>query len=708
MHRAAVILCLALLLPAARADTNPYKHAAGPSPQSIQPKFPEPPRLITTRKKLAQTKQQPDFAQIKRRTTRRADRLLESPPVIPDGYAGWTFDYACDEHGRKLKPLSKTKHQCRVCDKVYTDAQTVSAYRGRLHGRLNNAAERLAWAYLYSGDDRYAAGVRRILVALADEYPDYPLRRDRWGRTGLLAPLGGRRYVQSLSEAVAVISLAKAYDATRRSDAWTDAQREHVEQHLFRLTVITLTMFNQGVNNHQTWYNAGLMALASVLEDADLVRRVLTGYGGYYDQLDRSIGEDGFWYEGTVGYHRYALSAMRHIVTTGRRMGLPLHEDDRLRRMILVPLDIAYPDGSFPVINDADPGNLAKFDSHFQWGWQLYNEPIFAQAYARGDAKKLRTLIGEDAQVRWPLRTGSRVLRDAGLVRLQIGEGQGATCAFLDFGPHGGFHGHFDKLNLMLYANGREWLLDPGRLGYSVPQYKSWAKHTAAHNTVTIDGRNQQPHVGELLWFREDDTSPKRWAACALQSKHAYEGVTLRRYVWLSDDIMLDVFTVKADKVRQIDWLAHTTADALTPIRNVTEMDDAPESLGAHDGYPHLTSVRRFTRKDPSAPTTWRFGDAPSLMAWTLDPPDTQYFTSRGIGYTLDQRPSTLLRRRRAKHARFVTAYDLSGRGDVIESVGLKGGAVLIDRAGGQWRVGLRKGGPVARWRDDRADVSGE
>ena len=45
--------------------------------------------------------------------------------------------------------------------------------------------------YIYTGDDKYAGEVKRLLVALAKDYPNYPARRDCWGHEGLLAPLGG-------------------------------------------------------------------------------------------------------------------------------------------------------------------------------------------------------------------------------------------------------------------------------------------------------------------------------------------------------------------------------------------------------------------------------------------------------------------------------------------------------------------------------------
>ena len=62
-------------------------------------------------------------------------------------------------------------------------------------------------------------------------------------------------------------------------------------------------------------------------------------------------------------------------------------------------------------------------------------------------------------------------LSDGGLVVLRQGIGAEAVAAFLDYGQHGGGHGHFDKMNFTLFAYGREWLLDPGRLTYIHKEY---------------------------------------------------------------------------------------------------------------------------------------------------------------------------------------------------------------------------------------------
>lgn len=647
------------------------------------PTFPAPPRLATSAAELRKVKETKDFTALRDSAVRATEALLQAPVTPPKGWGNWVFYYACPDDGATLHAKSAAEHVCPRCKKSYTDERTAQAYRTLLHDRVNAAALQLGWAYAYTGEERYAREVRRILLQYADDYAGYPKRRDRWGREGWLARLGGRRYSQSLDEAVGILPLAKAYDLTRAAAAWDEAARQHVEADFFRATADTLLYANLDVNNHQTWYNAGLMAIASVLRDPRLVDRVLTMRGGYRDQLQRSLGADGLWHEGSMAYHNYALQAMIEIVDAGRRLGLPLHEEPRFQAMLLAPLKCAYPNGQFPAINDSDPGTIDSFRPAFLWGWRTFGEVRFARAYAGSDRQKLSALLGPDALPGPVVETKPENLADAGLAVLRRGSGADAACLMLDYGPHGGGHGHYDKLNIVLFSGGREWLLDPGRLTYSHKEYKTWVKHTAAHNTVTLGGRSQSATTGKLLWFDVRDA----YCACAAESDGAYAGAKLTRYLLLTDAMLVDVFDVEAEQATRIDWFAHALSQALEPVGE--RRPGAPTVPGNEDGYPHLTQALAW---DVKGATQWDFiaGPKQRLRLW-LDGADREkIFTCTGIGYSTDAQVPCLIRRREGKQARFIAVYDLSADAGFVKGVKPVDGAqphVSIETKTGRWLV---------------------
>lgn len=643
--------------------------------------FPPPPRLATTALELEELKKSPEFPALRDARIRDADTLLAKPCVIPDKEAQWIFYYACPDDGTALSPSKPPEeHQCPKCKKVLSDERTVAAYRCTLHYAAETAALTLGEAYAYTGEEKYAVEVKRILVRLADLYGTYPGRHDRWGHSGWFAPLGGRRYAQSLDEAVGAVKLTKAYDLTRDAKAWSDTDRAHVEKDFFRATADTLLRFNQDINNHQTWYNAGLISIASVLGDEEMVGKVLTMRGGFRDQLKRSVTSDGLWYEGTMAYHNYALQAMIGIVDAGRRMGLPLHEEPGVRAMIEAPLRFAYPNGQFPAINDSDPASMANFDDSFQWAWKTWRDPLFARAWARGDAEKLRKLGVEGK----PPNVGTVNLAGAGLVRMQRGADAEAACVFVDYGPHGAGHGHPDKLNVMLYAIGREWLLDPGRLDYSHKEYKSWCRQTVAHNTVVLDGGSQNPTTGKCLWLRDQP----EYAACCVESDGAYPGSMLRRCLVLTPHMMVDVFDVESSKSHTMDWVAHATSESVMPPGEMPAGTEA--SPGKSNGYEHLSDSKSWKEAGAS---TWEFKakDGKILRLWLAASVPETIFTAKGIGYYVNELVPCLLRRREGKGTRFVSVWDWSGDGRFIQSMAEKDGRVEIVTKEGTWKLSLAK-----------------
>ncbi len=648
-----------------------------------EPRFDPPPRLAATSQELATRKSSSDFAELRARSARAADALLKDPPELPEGPASWIFYYANPRTGTRLVPLSATEHKDPVTGEIFTDERACAAYRAILHDRVEEGALTLAWGYADTGDDRYAAGARRILRKLAEDYPGYPSRQDRWGRKGWFAPLGGSRRVQSLDEAVGIIKLAKAYDLTRQSSVFSEEDRRMIEENLFRGTARTLLWFNQGTSNHQTWYNAGLLAVASVLEDAELARKVITMRGGFHDQLERSVGSDGLWCEGTMAYHNYALQAMIEIVEAGRRMDWPLDQEPKFRALFTGPLHAAYPDGSFPVINDSDPLNIASMDRFFHWAWETWRDPLFAQALARGDTEKLRELTGLDLRPAWPLALRSEVLADAGLVALRMGAGEGAVGVFLDYGPHGGGHGHYDKLNLLLFANGREWLLDPGHLTYSHPEYKTWVKTTAAHNTMTLNGRSQAAAAGRLLYLEDKGQAVSAGVAC----QTAYPGVDLERHVLLTRNFLVDIYDARAPHPVQMDLFQHVASERVEAAAPLSASTGG--TPGKSDGYQHLKDSLWF---QPTENSTWDFKTKSQaknqfLRVHFVAAPGEEIISCSGIGYTIDQKIPTLIRRRQAADARFIAVYDLSGDGSAIRGISEERGAIRIETPTGDHRV---------------------
>jgi hypothetical protein len=161
-----------------------------------------------------------------------------------------------------------------------------------------------------------------------------------------------------------------------------------------------------------------------------------------------------------------------------------------------------------------------------------------------------------------------------GIGLLRASRGREGTLLVMKYSSQGMDHGHFDRLGLLYYDQGREVLQDYGSArfinvetkdgGRYLPENKTWAKQTIAHNTITADGRSQydgkleraERHAGERRFFDAADS------ACQVMSAAASEiapGVRMQRTAMLVRDprfvapVVIDILRVTSAATHQYD-----------------------------------------------------------------------------------------------------------------------------------------------------------
>jgi len=643
--------------------------------------FPPRPRLAYTAAELAAWKADPARQDEVKSAVARADALLAKPLYVPPQPGDWIFYYACPDDGAFLQAETLERHVCPSCKKVYTDERTVASSRTQLNYQLDHNLYALAVAYALTGERTYAEPVRVAMLELARLYPTFE-RHDRWGRKGPRATIGGWRYAQLLDEAVAVIELAKAYDLVADAPCFTAADRTAIETNVLGFVARSTQQFQHFADpkiNHRTWFNAGYAAVAVATGDEQLLRAALDDPGGLLWQLEHSVTSDGIWFEGTMAYQFYAVQAVVATLEAAGRVGLTYADNAKLKSLWLGPMRMTYPNGAFPVFNDSDPVALAGYASYYRWAYRYFHDARFAGLAGAAEVK--------------PAPLGSTDLSGIGVAALRRGEdGANPLCAMLDYGIHGGAHGHPDKLTLVLYGLGRELVLDPGRLTYSVPEYQTWARTTAAHSTVAINGEDQREDTGRVLLFRDTPL----YSAMLAQSDGAYPGYALKRFLLLTDRLLVDVFAVSGTQPARLDWFLHARG---TP----TVQPPLPEKTGAlgdKNGYQHLLLTHQGAGA-AQLPVTFTLDDAQRYRVFCLGDAASTVALGTGIGYHLTERVPVLLRRREAASAVFVTVYDLSGT-DAVQKIERltpaiagkpaaeqDGIALRLTTADGVFRVGL-------------------
>jgi hypothetical protein len=115
-----------------------------------------------------------------------------------------------------------------------------------------------------------------------------------------------------------------------------------------------------------------------------------------------------------------------------------------------------------------------------------------------------------------PVHT-SRLFASGGYAVMRDGWDGSANHAVIDCGPHGALnsgHAHSDALSIEITALGHPVIVDPGTFTYtgSIAD-RDHFRHSASHNTVTVDGEGASVAAGPFSWrFRADARIEQWWS----------------------------------------------------------------------------------------------------------------------------------------------------------------------------------------------------
>lgn len=653
-------------------------------------------------------------------------------PQVSRSRGGWWHDYVCPTHGTELgAPVDgyhPCPHGCRLVGPGYAAAWTVLEHQGwarraRLLARRAVSAEAAGAPgedQTSAHDDRHEAeAIVRELAATYAQVGGWSEQSEPW-------MLRGKLFSQALTEAIwavqvadAVAELATDPGAADRLGAETVAMVDGLLGTVVAARHVLVTDQGNPQSNYTAWLDAagGLLdraarTLAGDRADGaaggsadssagDVAGGLVVGAAELAREGDRpsagpdgrpwveatwahaalATGSDGWEWEGSTYYHLFVLRA--YLLAHGGVVPAEIGEAalGRLASMVRVLVELAAPDGTLPALHD---GPYDRLGVHLEvlevcaLAGQLWSSTgldaveAHARSRAGADHDGLEDLLdGWFAGPPLPaLETsrGSRLFDDVGYAVLRSPDG--SWQAILDAGPHGGSHGHLDKLGLYLYGPSGPWQPAPGVPPYASTLRKGYYARTLAHPTVQVDGLDQAESSGTVVsWSTPDGQTlsptsgaPGTTASVLARADDAYPGVRLSRHVVMEDEYLLDVVTVSCDRERDITLALRPAGrlDVTADGDGWTTRWSGPDGRG-----PELHGVHRASA---GAALVGRPGRGPS--------DDPARALTVGDWQT------------RATQVTYVSAYSTQG---AVESVELleAAGALTV-------RVGLRGAGPTS------------
>jgi hypothetical protein len=327
--------------------------------------------------------------------------------------------------------------------------------------------------------------------------------------------------------------------------------------------------------NHLIGEAAALYMLGAYLPEFEEAARwratattVLTSRLGEQFYADGgSVEQSTFYHHATLGFYLLAGLLAR---ATGDDLSPAVWA--AIERALDFSVALSQPDGKTPPIGGADDGKPIRMEHLPFWDFRPYlaigavvfNRPDFKQAAGRfyEDALWLLGPKGRahfegmaaeaprHASISMP-SSGYYILRsrwapDADYVCFDCGE---QAAGMRPDGVPNSMHGHADCLSVIAWLHGRRVLVDPGFFAYNCGgEWEAHFRETAAHNTATVDRRDQARHIRKMAWSHSyratldarSETGNEGWVVGSHDGfARGPHGVIHRRAVWLRPDSYL-------------------------------------------------------------------------------------------------------------------------------------------------------------------------
>lgn len=280
----------------------------------------------------------------------------------------------------------------------------------------------------------------------------------------------------------------------------------------------------------------------------------------YWLLVHGTLADGGFW-EMSPSYHMVTLTYLHQIAEAFLRSGEDLYNSEmcgrHLAEMTGYIKAVACPAGALPALEDsgrtAAPETLLAIAKRLHDGELLYHSE---QAFRRAgrDCGVWNLYVPLDAPEASEPKRSSEVLVPSG--KLILRSSCRNLCFIFDFGPHGGWHGHNDKLSFEAFWRDKCIMPDAGSYKYEDALHWEWFKTAAAHNTLTVGEEDRAPASGRLLYFEEGRGFVTAGMSAPLGARASH-----RREVTLSDRaLIIDDFVENAREGETLVWRMNSYA----------------------------------------------------------------------------------------------------------------------------------------------------
>lgn len=351
-----------------------------------------------------------------------------------------------------------------------------------------------------------------------------------------------------VQEAEFFIGLTSVYDLLYDSGYLDDEIHRGMEQ-IYRnyMEFAGWRLTDGDGNNFQLAEMTAGLFCAYILQDYHWIDRFINGENGFCDLLSSVLYDDGVYFEEASGYMRLAAELLFTAANGSQNFGINLKdmqvpacydryilhspwamretwsEDGKpflgmgFQRYQPVANPVRsikqYYDALLLLINhkgilmSMNDGNELYLYEIFEQAYDMYRDERYGAVIMQAPHRSLIYGVQKLPDTGYQLGSGSLLLPAAGFGILRGEESWKENTyksqAVLKFGPHGGYHGHFDRLSLLSFIKEDCTFhnMEYTWYGYTSFLFKMWVQTSVAHNMVTADLRMQEPASCEPVLY---------------------------------------------------------------------------------------------------------------------------------------------------------------------------------------------------------------
>ncbi len=531
------------------------------------------------------------------------DTVFKGEIIVPKtGIANWRLYYYCPHCSVKLE-FDRTKphtHTCKTCNTTFTGEPYDSSWWGIVTGENYDGCYLMSLLSLITGEEEYALKAKAIMLECARNYPNYEVHGD--------IPYNGpgRAGAQTLDESGFQRNMALAYDLI--SDFFTQEEKDMVRDNMFIPGALFLKEHRHNqLHNHEAIINAAIAIIAMQFDNQELIDFAIYEKYGIIYQLEHAMQDNNMWFEGSFGYHFFALQSLLEFEKFAINTKHSQLSHENYKKMFEMVVDYLQPDHKLPMLNDTTFGHSSHYD-------------IFEFVYKYIKTDKILTLLNNTYTYKSRDNIDALLYGDSSLDKVfnyntsnfhtkeslpghTILRGSNDKYLLIKHDRYGGEHDHYDRLDLSYLAYNKRISPDLGTTGYGAVLHYAYYKNTASHNTICIGCENQAPVNAKLDSYKEiGDTT---YVICSLDysapyekldsftikqwSDECYKDVKMIRKIAFNNDYFIEMFDVfNVDDNLSIDWNMHFLGELVSDYSfNDTTIEDV-------NVYKYFTDLRQL------------------------------------------------------------------------------------------------------------------